>query len=655
MSEQIYTVEVQTDFLERQAKAQPVKAVAELIWNGLDADASRIDVHLEFGELGMDKIVVRDDGHGIPHKEAPYLFTRLGGSWKKPGAFTKTKNRMLHGYEGKGRFKVLALGRVADWRVTYPAEDDSLKTYTITVIKDNIRKVTITDEVEILTGNPGVEVTVSELNKQYRSLKPESAVQELAEIFALYLRDYNDVSVYYEGQKIDPNTFIVDTRSINLDKINSEGGEYPVNLEIIEWRTLTTRALYLCTENGFPLSKVPKHFHVGDFNFSAYLRSSFITNLHQAGQLDLGEMMPLLNDRIEDARQAIKRYARERAAQRARSLVEEWKAEMVYPFKGEAGSPLEDIERKVFDIVAVTASDYMPDFEKAPPKKKAFDLRMLRTAVEKSPQELQTILNEVLNLPARKQRELAELLEEASLSSIINAAKIVSDRLKFLTGLEQILFEKEIKNRLKERAHLHKIIEDNTWLFGEEYYLSVSDRGLTAVLKKHQELLGEEIIIDEPVKHISKKRGIIDLMFSRSLRRYRPDDLEHLIVELKRPNIKIDEKAITQVEKYAISVAEDERFRAVGGVKWTFWAISDDVNKYALYRMDENGVISSQNNITVGVKTWGQVIEENRARLQFFQEKLEHHIDDETALKHLQEKYEGILTGVVIAEEKGSD
>ena len=617
MSEQIYTVEVQRDFLERQTKAQPVKAIAELIWNSLDADATRINVDLEFGELGMTRIVVQDDGHGITYDEAPDLFTRLGGSWKKPGAYTKTKNRMLHGYEGKGRFKVLALGRVADWRVTYRAGDGSLQTYTITLIKDNIRRVKITEKVES-TGSPGVEVTVSELNGEYRSLEPKNAIQDLAELFALYLRDYKEVFLCYEGHKIDPNTFILDTRSIDLDRIDESGEKYPVELEIIEWNSLTNRALYLCTEHGFPLLKVPTRFHVGEFNFSAYLRSSFITKQHLAGQLHLSEMMPLLNDRIEDARQAIKEYSRERAAQRAQSLVEEWKAEKIYPFVGEAKTPLEDIERKVFDIVAVTASDYMPDFEKAPQKKKAFDLRMLRTAVEKSPQELQTILKEVLTLPVRKQKELAELLEEASLSSIINAAKIVSDRLKFLTGLEQILFNTDIKNRLKERAHLHKIIEDNTWLFGEEYNLSVSDRGLTAVLKKHQELLGEEIIIDEPVKHISQKRGIIDLMFSRSLRRYRPDDLEHLVIELKRPNIKIDTKAITQVENYAISVAADERFRTVEGVKWTFWAISDDVNKYALFRMGENGVVSSKNNITVGIKTWGQVIEENRARLQFF-------------------------------------
>ena len=39
MTEHSYTVKVQADFLERQSTAKPIQAVAELIWNGLDADA----------------------------------------------------------------------------------------------------------------------------------------------------------------------------------------------------------------------------------------------------------------------------------------------------------------------------------------------------------------------------------------------------------------------------------------------------------------------------------------------------------------------------------------------------------------------------------------------------------------------------------------
>jgi hypothetical protein len=39
-----------------------------------------------------------------------------------------------------------------------------------------------------------------------------------------------------------------------------------------------------------------------------------------------------------------------------------------------------------------------------------------------------------------------------------------------------------------------------------------------------------------------------------------------------------------------------------------------------------------------------------QARLQFFQEKLEHQVDQGTALSYLQEKYEAFLTGVITEE-----
>ena len=653
MAEHSYTVEVQADFLERQAKARPVQAVAELIWNGLDADATRVDVHIDRNDLGMTRVLVRDNGTGIPFADAPTLFTRLGGSWKRPGGHTKGKSRLLHGYEGRGRFRVFALGRVADWRVTYRADNGSLRGYDITILEDDIREVRISDEEVVAQGEPGVEVAISELHREYRSLEPETALQELAETFALYLKDYRDVSIAYEGQRIDPAAAIASTQSVALSDIDDDGAVHRVDLEIIEWRRATTRALYLCTEQGFPLSKVATRFHVGDFHFSAYLKSSFVTELHKEARLDLAELDPALSECVAEAQAQIKAYFREREAERARTVVEEWKAERIYPYEGEAATPIEEAERKVFEIVAVTASDYMPDFETATAKNKAFHLRMLRTAIEKSPAELQLILNEVLGLPKRKQEELAGLLREASLSSIISAAKVVGDRLKFLTGLEMILFDPDMKARLKERSQLHQIIADNTWLFGEEYNLSVSDRSLTEVLRKHRQALGDDVVIDEPVKHISQKRGIVDLMLSRALRRHRADEVEHLVVELKRPKVKIGKDEATQIENYAISVAADERFKTSDGVRWSFWVLSDDVDEYGSYRMGENGVISAKDGVTVGIRTWGQVIDENKVRLQFFQERLQHQVDDETALKHLQEKYQKFLAGVVSDEEEG--
>jgi hypothetical protein len=52
MADHSYSIEVQSDFLEKITRAKPVQAVAEFIWNGLDADASKVDVSLVQGDLG---------------------------------------------------------------------------------------------------------------------------------------------------------------------------------------------------------------------------------------------------------------------------------------------------------------------------------------------------------------------------------------------------------------------------------------------------------------------------------------------------------------------------------------------------------------------------------------------------------------------------
>ena len=647
MTAKSFPVEVQPDFLERQAKSRPLPALAEFIWNALDADADTVRVFIESTELGMTKIIVSDNGHGIPHEDAPDLFTKLGGSWKKRGGLTKTKQRMLHGYEGRGRFKAFALGRVVDWHVTYQHHEGSYQTYDISMLENNIREVRITDEKEVFADSSGVEVVISELHRNYPSLESEDTIQDLSEIFALYLQDYRDIGIIYQSVKLDPTSAIATKRACPLSDLNDEGESYPVRLEIIEWKTVSKRALYLCNEQGFPFSQVSTRFHIGQFQFSAYLKSPFIAQLHEENQLELAEMNPLLVDTIAEARETIKDYFRGRASESIHTVVEEWKAEHVYPYEGEAETPVEQVERQVFDIVAVSVNDYLPDFASSPPKNKAFHLRILRQAIENSPEELQLILNEVLDLPKRKQEELAQLLQEVSLTAVISASKLVADRLKFITGLETLLFNADLKKHIKERSQLHRILAQNTWIFGEEFNLSVDDRSLTEVLRKHKGLIGEDTIIDRPVKHPSQKRGIVDLMLSRAIRRHRHNELEHLIIELKAPKVVIGSKEIVQTEQYAIAVATDERFRSIP-TRWTFWVLSDDMDVYAQHRIvDDQGIISSKDDITIGIKTWSQIIEENKARLQFFQEKLEHQVDQGTALKYLQEKHQELLTNVI--------
>ena len=289
-------------------------------------------------------------------------------------------------------------------------------------------------------------------------------------------------------------------QQVHRDAGRVAGGAEPTRSRM---RRQTRRTLYLCNEQGFPLSQLETRFHVGDFHFSAYLKSSLIRELHQDGRLDLAEMVPDLVASIDEARAKIKELFRNRAAERAKIVVEQWKESNIYPYEGEPVTHLEQAARQIFDIVAVTVQEASPEFSEAAPTQAALHLRLLRHAIERSPTELQRILDEVLKLPKRKQKELARLLDETDLSGIISAATLVSDRLKLLEALRFTLFDFDARQKLKERSQLHKILEQNTWIFGEEFHLCASDKGLTTVLKAHRDKLDPDLIIDDPVKVVT--------------------------------------------------------------------------------------------------------------------------------------------------------
>jgi len=618
-------IAIQDDFIARQTRALPIAALAELIWNSLDGEASNINVEFERADLagGLSKIVIYDDGLGFPRSEAAKLFGNLGGSWKRLTPRTKTKSRMVHGQEGRGRYKAFALGRSAEWKVCY-LDAGKPKAFEIKLLESDLKDVAITEERDAPGQHSGVLVEITDVIRDFRVFSSDEGLQELAETFALYLINYKDVSIHIAGKPLDPEAAIAGQTKISLPPVkDADSTEYSAELHLIEWRADTKRTLYLCSETGFPLDQVETRFHVPGFSFSAYLKSPYIAALHNDGRLGLAEMVPPLRELAETARNAIKDYFRERAAQRARNVVEEWKSADIYPFKGEPKTPVEKAERQVFDIVAVNVQEFAPDLSTAPPKTRALHLRMLRHAIERGPEDLQMILKEVLDLPERKQKELAALLQETTLSAIITAAKTVADRLKFIAALESIVFDPETKGRLKERSQLHKIIAENTWVFGEEYNLWVSDKDLKRVLEKHRAILDAAIVIDDPVKVVGKKRGIVDLMLSRATRRHRANDIEHLVVELKAPKVRIGADEITQVRRYALAVSKDERFHTVKGVRWHFWVVSNSYDDFAKETIEggpdsARQLIHRKDNISVGIKTWGELIEENRTRLQFF-------------------------------------
>lgn len=650
MSSKTVEIQVQNDHLERLAQVRkPVLAVAELIWNAVDADATRVHVQLHDDVLGeLTAIEVSDNGHGMPHADAEEYFSRLGGSWKKGGKRSREKSRLLHGQEGRGRLRAFGLGRVVDWKVVYAAEGGP-REYRISMLKDALRRVEIGAEQPISFGSGrGVVVKVSELDRDFRSLRSDNVLQELAQIFALYLRQYPEIEIYFDGARIDPTAAVHHTESYPLPPILAADETFSASIEIVEWRMATERRLFFCDEAGFPLDSTSPGIQAPGFSFTAYLKSDYFAKLMAENRLEIADLDAATARAMNAAKEAMRDHFRRRASEEAAGLVEQWQQEEIYPYHGQPTTEVEKAERQVFDVVALNVNHFLPSFEDADEKTKRFQLRLLRHAIENAPDDLAKIMTEVLDLPTDKREELAGLLDRTTLSHIIGASKIITDRLEFLQGLETLVFDAALKDAVRERTQLHRILAENSWLFGEQYHLSVDDQSLTEVLKQHIAQQGREIEIDAPVLRVDGSRGIVDLMFSRNIQLAGSEDREHLVVELKRPSVAIKAETITQIKSYAFAVAEDARFRDTPA-RWVFWAISSEMDDHARREVNQRdrprGMLyqSDDPSITIWVKTWSQVISDCRARLRFFSEKLNYAPDRDASIEHLKTTYSKYL------------
>ncbi|MGE3335716.1 MAG: ATP-binding protein [Rhodospirillaceae bacterium] len=667
-------LEVQADFIERLANAKPIQALSELIWNAFDADAHDVRVECDRDASGLlQRIRVTDDGHGIPLADAPALFKNLGGSWKRQRKVSLVESRSLHGEEGKGRFRALALGRHVEWRVTVAPDDDSVQAptrYTITISWDNPRRAVISDPVTVPGARAGVEVTIHDLVKQWQIEDNEPLLNEITETVALYLTSYRQVRLAVAGIRVDAAADIAARRTYDLSPISVPGNPW-VRLDVIEWKSDKDRALHLCTEAGFPVGRLPANVIAPGFSFTAYLQSPYITTLTEENVVGLAEMVPEVTASVEEARAVLKDHFKSRAADRVKDFVRGWKSEHAYPYDEEPKTKVEEVQRQVFDVVAVSVATALPDIQTSEQRTRKFQLRMLRQAIERGPEELQLIMTEVLQLPQRKREELARLLEHTSLSNIISASKLVADRLEFLDGLQQMLFRTDLKASFKERKQLHRILASNTWLFGEEYNLTVSDKDLTEVLRKHRLAGGlkDGLVDDEPVIRPDgtpkeRRRGIVDLVLSRRIPTPYASELHHLVIELKAPKKALAAEDTQQIKSYAYAVSDDERFKGVKAT-WTFWLVGNDLSTFVereLNNGETRGILqradTHDGTLTIHVRRWSELIHEARSRLEFVQKELNFEVNREEALAQLRSTYAAILggePGTVPSDEEPSD
>lgn len=640
------------DLVTRLARERdPIRAVVELVWNSIDGEADNVRVLFRRSDLdAVEAVIVEDDGHGISSDEVESTFGRIGGSWKALSTTTKNGKRGLHGKLGEGRLRAFALGSRVTWVSESVNTAGAHETVTIEGNRDS-------GHVFYWDAQPSTETKtgtrVSALNEQERSLNvlaSDAALPTLRAHFAPALLNDTGLSVTYDGATLDPAQEILHdtTLTVPFDDKPSE----TFTLRIIEWRTGKHRALYFGKDDQHFLHEAPGSEIESLLPYSAYITWPGFDD-ESLSMLGLGDLADDVSGSIwRSAQTAIREHFASRRRDKRREQVQQWKQTGVYPYKGEAKTGAEKAERAVFDVVS---SAIVPQISKGKSGAQVV-LTLVRDALRTDPDNLGALLSEYVALSEVDRKALTRLLSETTLASIIRSANLVTGRNKFLAGLEHLLFDPDESGEVGERDHLHKLLERELWIFGEEYHLMNSERGLTELLRTHLKLEGLPVKGVEPVKRWDGKTGRADLHLAAKFQEH--DRIRHLVVELKAPDITAGRKERDQVEDYANAVAANAAFasdRAIYDFILVVTDFDDVVNNSIKSENRELGLLFEAEKkaghplVRTYVRRWRDIIDENKRRLEFVTSALEHDPSLPEGLAFLREQYSDLLPPIEVA------
>lgn len=612
------------------------------MWNAIDADAQKIVIEILRNEAdGVVGYAVQDDGHGITPEFAREYFLKLGGSWKHLAA-RSPGDRPLHGKLGQGRFSAFDQGGFAKWTSVANVDGENFET-VIEVSADDIDVCDIS-EPSPTTRPTGTRVELQGLGQPVRGLDGVAPRHQLMTKLALPIEAYG-LTIVFDGERLDPS----EIQNYRADYTLEAVGDQAVSMTVIEWSVSARRSLFLCNGAGIALHEMDPGFRVSDFRYSAYLKwDGFVAQLNELDVIEMGHGTAKVV--LDASRERLLQHFEDRRGERRRHLVTKWRDEGVYPFAGEPATAVEEATRDTFDLVALQASDII---NSGRGQAKKLSLRLLREALERSPGALHHVLRDVLNLDDEKVSELSALLEKTPLASVIAASTAIADRLEFLQGLAAMTTSPDWKKLILERSQLHKVLEKETWVFGEEYALAASDKGLTDVLARHVQLLGRDAPADNSaVVDAEGHRRIVDLMFNARIPQGE-NQRHHLVVELKRPKVEVGPTELEQTKNYALAVAKDDRFNT-SSTRWEFWVVSSGVKGTADEdRRQKNkpfglAVEYESHQIQIWIKTWADILQEAEHRLKFVQAKLGYSPGDQEALDYLRHKHAEHLPEVML-------
>ena len=613
---------------------EPVGAILELVWNGFDAGAKTVSIDIDYDDLGTAKhITVTDNGEGVNFIDLGSNFGRFNDSLKKSSIDQ-------HGSKGRGRLSFHRLCHQAIWFTRYNNLDASIK-ITDDDIKSYEVQIELTHEEQhdllynIKSG------TCVELSQVYASLPDlENLKHILSNEFCCKLALDVDKKILINGSEID-----IPENEIKEASFNFESNDF--SIRAIRWvkSPATEKSfVYLTGSDGRIVHKETTTFNrKRDFYLSIFVASSWADNFSTNGDdifstaksnADSKAWKSLIKFIVEFSRDFYENFLRIQVEKALKKLEEDG----VFPVYNErdkdyANWKLKNIKQVVRDI-------YIADPQLLTTlnlkQKKVFVRLLDKILVSNKNDDLFSILESVLDLDDSDLARFALQLKKTKLENVICAIEELQKR-RFAVEKLKLIMNEHYKTVL-ETPDLQKVIENNTWLFGDRYEtIGAEEDTFTKVAKQLRDKIQHIDTIDdgdvEIEVDIAGANRQTDLFLARRIPTF--DSMGNkifrcIIIEIKRPSVSLGVKHLRQLEDYAAIIKRHPEFASqslhfelilIGRkISSKDFEIPTRLSNYAA--RGDVGLVSDEPNMKRYVKNWYTIFDTFELSNSFMLEKL---------------------------------
>ena len=643
---------------------KPLEAICEYIWNGFDAEATEVRIRFFYNDFGLvNMLEIEDNGIGICYEELSAKFQKFNDSSK----YDSLKNKTLpHGRRGIGRLTFFSFATNCLWQTVYSKGDDNYE-YFISMERDRL------NQYDDNNGNPpnktlkktGTTVRMT----QMESLNKEDVIEAIKSEFFwfLELNSAKEYKIYVDDEVLSYEDCVIKRIPITVSELELK---HDYDIVFVHWNRKMgdeySRIYYIDSDNKERYKETTKLNKKSDYFYhSIFIRSVYFNDFHW-GPDPSDNQRNLFPNRTEDEYKKLIEYVNKYVISyrqkflktSSNDFISKLIKDDIYPtFEDSAvGQYQKEQLDEVVEALYITQPKVFTGLNTD--NKKIF-IGMLNLIVEKGNKpELFEILKQIVDLTDEERDELANVLRYTSFNRITRTVQLLADRQQTIQVLKEIVFTKDFATY---EAHVQKIVEEHYWIFGEQYNL------ITAAEPDFEQALQGLIMKTTGNKNKPKidhpdKNKEMDIFMIRQDRNGMVT--ENVVVELKRPSVKLGEKEVSQVKKYMRVIKSEPRFNA-GTMKWTFFLVGNeyDTSKYIEGELESHKasgqpflIHTADNGLTnIYVLKWSEIFDSFSHRYEFLMEKLqfeqslwlENHISAEEAVASLDSNTARLAEAVI--------